>query len=302
MNFKSLRNMSNAEKYSVLSEVSRNLLPAAVPDPELSQGAVALVKELRERFGVAESFDDRKKTALLQLLSKEIQNILTTGEQARIRDIRHRVGQKGLLSSESYAVVLTEEYKTYSEGLGVDGKLAAAIVRKPLAVEHLSPEMDGLFGVDSHSLFLGPHPRHKEAFVLVLALRDKDRLLVERAWLLFLDVFSAGDSPLGILRSFVDKFGVSISILKSPFRKFHYLETGELNQGLPMKLSFAESGKSNLKCDVRLSYAAINGKLSVALAFAIDVEEFIDYLKGHGVEISRRLGNSGVPMHRELKE
>lgn len=288
MSLATVKKLDKHTRAGVLADVSRRYLPS-VDDLSFTLGRGdedRVVDEISSKFSGA--FRGRDE-AYLPLVHRMLFNELRASVygNSEIKNVRERVGQKGLLRTDLYDIKFNESFLSRSAKMGVSKDIATQIISHPLAVEHIFPEKEGLTQVDSHSLFTGFHPSYPGSLVVVLAIRKLATLSVNGAWLMFLEDMNLAEPlpPVAMLKAFANFYGVMLRAGESESR-FIY------QTSVPMKIGEQQfviewTNPTGGAIDTRFSFAAGMGQANIALAFAIEVERYLADLKKRKVRITR---------------
>lgn len=284
----SLRRSDQRFRSAVLAETAGYFLPdpTRTENARRPEGLVADVigeisKKIPSNRGVEFSSVLRQK-----IITKELRDNLISNSD--IGNIRDRIGQKGLLSSSLYKISFRDQFLNLNVPMGVSKALVEQAILRPTGVEHLFPRENGILGLEEHSLFTGVVPGHDDGCVLVLTVRHNAQLFVDGAWLVFFEDVGIDPtaSPVTALKALALKYG-SPTIAGNSREKFILFETFDIEPHETRDLVRFEHGLRMTDC--RASYAMSYGKLNVALAFSIDLLDYINDLKKHGVKVTRQL-------------
>jgi hypothetical protein len=279
----SLRKADSRSRSAALTAAASYLLPEPVEDMPAPEGLVAdVIGEINKKITVNRGAEF---TTLLKqrLVTKELQDSILAG--ADVKEIRQRIGKKGLLSPSLYDVRFNQTFVELNVPMGVSKTLAQRAIANPIRVEHLFPEQRGIVGLDEQSLFTGPVPGRADCCVVVLAARQGATLSVDGAWLVFFEDVDVDPfaQPSEVLGALANKYGNSLRV--GDFEgKFLLLKTFEHRTGATVQWA-----TGNRAMDMRTSWMVTPGLLKVAIAFSIDLVSYTQDLKRHGISVSREI-------------
>lgn len=222
----SLKAKSNDEREWLLTSVADRLVPKPYNEPPPSNETKALFEEIIKRLGIEETAETPEAQArLFEFVTNELVNAAT--DTAHLREARERIGQKGWLRPGLYEVKFAQSF-THSTTFGVRRTHVEQALHNPDAIEHLYPERKGLVEVAPLSLFVKRIDLEKSKdpfFLLAIATRRGFVLTVDMAWRVYsADVaVEPGTTPLEMLRSFVEKYGLLQRIAGKEARFFDYM-------------------------------------------------------------------------------
>lgn len=278
-----LRNADHDARSAALMAAARSLLPEPSETTNVPTGLAAqVIGEIAGKIRVDKG--EVFTTALKQrLLLKELQDEILDG--ADRKDIRARMGHKGLLSSSQYDVQFGEYFLGACVGMGVTKSLAERAIRNPSSLEHLFPDDAGLLGVQPQSLFSAPVFGLENCWVVVLTIRDDATLFVDGGWLVFLDDVGVSPhaTPSAMLNALAEKYGhlFKVGSFEGKFLQLKVLEhiTGTM----------FEWEANHRAIDTRISWSLSPGTLKIGLAFSLDIADYITDLRKHGVRVTRKV-------------
>ena len=203
----------------VLAAATATLLPTpertvAVQQPSSAHGpAKDLLAEARERLGLDQNdLSATARSRLLALLGDQMANAVLGGaDEGRIKQ---RLGQRGELPLDLYKIHFPEDFNELVAPRAITQGDVERVLNEPDDVEHLLTDItDGEAG----SLYVktyGEESSRNRYTLLVDAKRQGDTLNVSTAWRIYHSdiVVQLAETPLGLLRAFVDIYGVPFSI------------------------------------------------------------------------------------------
>lgn len=297
MSLSTVKKLDKRTRAGILAQVSRKFLPTFENFSLDSQASVGrgVVDEINKKFSSpVQGISDLKLDIVRKVLLNEIRASVVDGTQ--IKSVRERVGQKGLLRTDLYDIRFNQSFIETNVGLGVSKDLVTKTIGKPLAIDHLFPEKEGLTQVDSHSIFTAMHPSIGGCVVLVLTVRKLATLFVDGGWLMFLEDLNLHDvpTPLELLKAFAEHYGADLKndegTCKFIFQKSFPMQVGQSEQ------IFLEVVRlDNESIDTRLSFSTTHAQFQIALAFTIRLFKYVGDLKRHSVSITRSIPNFPKP-------
>ena len=295
MSLATVRKLDKHTRAGLLAHVAQRYLPTLEEFSPDSGDAheVQVIDEINRKFNASRG---EIPTSKLEVVHRMLLNELRASvvDNTQIKGVRERVGQKGLLRTDLYDIHFNQSFVDLNETMGVSKELVISTIHKPLAVEHIFPEKEGLTQVDSHSIFTGMHPRHENCVVVVLAIRKFATLTVDGAWLVFLGDMHLFEpqSPVQMLKAFACHYGVP---LKVEHEESHFIYQSSFALKSGNEAVVVETiNPTGLLVDARFSFSSSWGQVQIALAFAIRLVDYIADLKKHGVLITRMIPSRQV--------
>lgn len=294
MSLTSLRRSDHKSRTAILADAANLLLPDPSADSLHFKYDLTgkVLEEISNKVPVSRS-NEFASSLKQKLITKELRDNILAG--ANIRNIRDRIGQKGLLSQSLYEVSFRQQFLKLNVQMGVSKALAERTILHPSKVEHLFIEEKGISGLDENSLFTGPVQGRSDCCVVILAIRHNAKLSIDGGWIVFFeDVgIDSSASPVEVLKAFANTYGCITTAGKTK-EKFILLETFNLEPHESKGRVFFETGGK--PSDVRTSFAISHGILKVALAFAIDLISYTTDLKKRGIDVTRVIPKSSESM------
>lgn len=284
-----LRKFDQKTRAGILAGLAQELLPSPglvrtpTPDGVSKDLYVQLIEEMRRELRIPH--DDQSASSqqkLFRFLNTQLRETLLKPQE--IKEIKERVGEKGVLRPDLYKIQFQDTFEEISQKFGVTKDAARHAVLHSTMTEHLLPEMFGQENGQGKSLFVESKDGKDPHSLLIQCDRKKDVLSIGDGWLIYhgdVDV-SKARSPVGLLGAFVEKYGINIRVAGGPETKFLLYESFE-NIALDQKLEFAHDPSSNLF--TTFSFRRSGTKLEVALAFVIDMARYAEDLEKHGVHV-----------------
>jgi hypothetical protein len=232
----------------------------------------------------------QQRSAAIDLISESLSAaiIVDTG-----RDVRTRLGDKGLLSPRQYKVVFSDAFKSVTEPLGIRRAHVTAVINNPDAVEHihLREAKEG----ESFSLFAKTFAdANKEASraftLLVVPRREGEEQIVGDAYRIYHDdiPINPGSTPLDLLRAFVSKYGCAIRVGEAPASKFLFdqvVPLGERRRVVEVLRDQLPPGTEvKVNSIIRVSRLQV---IEVALAYGIDITRYREMLISRGGDVQK---------------
>src|SRR5260370_5715724 len=211
-----------------------NLTLGMLPNPGISEAPSLprelldrLIQEIRIRLRLKR--DDNSPKAMSKIydyLAKEIGRVALANVD--VKEIKSRLGQRGDLASPLYKIEFTPQFIDGYERHGVDRTNVELTLRAPDRVEHVHPAGLGIDDDKATSLYLrlfSNSSRPLSTFTLLVACQRVGYVQrVGHAWMIFhSDVdLSQTKTPSDVLRAFVDKYGLEITVGEKTNRFFWY--------------------------------------------------------------------------------
>lgn len=291
-----LKKYSPQERAGILASFAEHYLPSpgiddlstkAQLDPEVYK---AIQAQIYKELSITADQEDKFRRRILDYISNEFKRLALSNDQ--IADIRGRVGQKGLLTPNQYEIIFGAQFIELNETLGVSRASVSQAISNPDHYEHLAPEQFPPDEENSISLFVKSTALKNQtpSTLLVLTAREKARLRVEGAWIVFHDCVDmrGAYSPSELLKRFLAVYGLDIKVGNQRSRFVLYEEMSIPKDGKgQLTLEIVERPKVGA-VDARLNYRTSNGILIVGIAFAIHVEPYAKDLIKHGIKITRK--------------
>lgn len=250
-----------------------------------------LLHELRIRLRLKRDDNSPKARALLyKALAEEISGLALAG--SKIKEVKARVGQQGLLSPRLYRIDFSfPNFRIAAEKCGVTRAQAEDAIRHPDSFEHFKPELLGFDPERATSLFLKAQKDGGEFYqLLVLTKRHDDTLTVINAWRVYpSDVdLSRAETPLDVLRAFVESFGIEFKIGGVEKKLFMYERVAVKDKGEHIEVHFDPKIADGDQVVGQAFFEQKQGVLEVAVAFEIDYIVYAESLRRHGVRVAMK--------------
>ncbi|MGV7241536.1 hypothetical protein [Caballeronia sp. M23-90] len=283
----SLRKLPQAERGSVLAHMVQRLAPTPFENNDAPPVDSAVAKVERELMAMlrVESLDAPEvRTKALRLLSGAIREI--TVPSSSVKRVRDRVGGKGSLPLELYDVEFADSFIKLNETLGISKAEVRSAVRSADGVEHYAPETSEATLFEATTLFVKHYFTNDPYTLIIVAGRVGSKLRIDGAWKSFYsEVPSAPlEKPVHFLEAFLNVFGFSFTIAGRTTKLIVY-EQFPTAPGDKSVVQHIENGTAPF--DTRFTYSLGQYRVSIALAFAIDILKYAGSLKTHGIRITR---------------
>jgi hypothetical protein len=285
----SLKHLAPDEAETVLASFAKTLLPTpekppTFPDPALAQ---RLLQELSQRAEIARVGNPAEvRGRVLSVLAQELSGYAL--QSANLDEIKARLGARGELRSDYYKIEIPPVIKELQKR-GIQRNHIERALRQPSAVEHLSKN-----GFDQKdelllSIFvkdIGSSSDARRFTLLVQTQRKGATQTILSAWRIYhSDIeWPAHATPLSILKSFVQVFGLSFKVGDGPLTKF------VLYQRIPVPKDVERTNLISIQNPERHDLVAqqwlridSEGFAEVAIAYVIDMTTYGATLKRHGV-------------------
>lgn len=212
-------------------------------------------------------------------------------DTSKIKNVKERVGEKGILRNDLYTIKFHDIFKEKIEASGLFNKQQAErVILNPTQVQHLAPEFFDQKRTEGQSLFVATRNGEDPHSLMVIAVREKDTLNVICGWYIFhrdVDVTNV-KTPEDLLRAFASKYGFELTILDKPKGKFLLYESFEYwatHPSLEQVLKVSNPGNQTEIGTISYKTLRAEGKIEVALAYAINVSAYATDLRGHGLKV-----------------
>lgn len=299
-----LHNRPPKEILKILSLVSSSLLPNPNVD-KLNKPAEtdtkiidSVVNEIKHRLNLpAGELSRDSQTKIFDFLSKEISNIALS--DTNISKVKERLGDKGELSLEQYKIEFFYQFEGF-EILGQKKSNVIDVVRNPDKYTHLK---SGYFkgtkmGFTLSTKLITPKKEQDKFFQIVFSIRDGMTLHISgaiRAYVSDLDLRQV-NTPLDIIKAFVNVYGLTFQLgnLREKFAQNEIIEI-EMDEDdfmLTRHMKILDGQKGDFYLPVGFYFDSdligTNGKKlhKIVLAFAINLNKYIETLRKHNVIIN----------------
>ncbi|MQA91449.1 MAG: hypothetical protein GEU90_14685 [Gemmatimonas sp.] len=289
-----VKKVTKGDRASAIAAAAAKLLPRPFEDESAEIAAVSpelaesILKDARLILKLLEEDDSPEAISrLLNYLTQELLHEALPPE--REREARWRLGSKGLLPSAAYEIRFDRRYKGVFN-LARDRVTTAIRNSEAHEVVWSASDEDAAEGKNTLLVFTKEVTSRNGglSYDLVLAGRDRDRLIVDGAF----EVFPAGlrlgpyPGPLNLFEAFVEAFGVPISIPGRVPQKLILDATYSLP---PSKRSLTDADMLNqlaprLRTEAwQIASIRISplGVVQVGYLFCIDLGKYKKSLEGH---------------------
>jgi hypothetical protein len=276
-----LETLEPRQARDVLSGLIEHLTPQPHELSSLDPIEERLLQEFRERLNLKR--DDNSDAAVAKLLP-----VITREFTARLLDkqaesrAQRRLGARGVLPLNKYDIEFGPNF-IKSQYRGLHKSHASDAIRRPDKVEHFGPDPNSEF--PKFSIFAKYIDRRNDpAVVLFLCSREESKLIVQASNRLFLsdiESFNPLDTPLGWLRAFARKYGVSFFL--NGAGPFGFIND-QVFPGSGVEIAFHKD--SEFRGDpCILAKPSRLGVVHVALAYVIDSDKYLHDLRRHGLPV-----------------
>jgi hypothetical protein len=286
-----LKNRNASEIQFVLSNLATQVLPNARYSE--SQKTTAdysdVIAEIRQRLNLSQEDQSyRAITKIQKTIADEITQSIYAGIDLSV--VKSRLGQKGQLSQNLYTFKFADIYNKFG-GVGVRKSAVLELLKKPDQSQHLHPEFFQEDAEKSVSLFTKTticEDENKNYTLLVSAQRKGFVQHISEAWKIYhseVDL-SHAELPEEVLRAFVDRFGLEISIANK-VGKFFWNETHPLKQqGETDLIKIMETPIPKFVTFVQ--FLPTENSIRISHAYAVNLDKYWDSLRSHGMLIEKR--------------
>jgi hypothetical protein len=271
---------TNALASAARSLSRRTLASAAQPDENASEDDPIVGALIQELEGTVSRRRDEDEHRYLARLSEKLSGAITAyflrGTDLEI--IRARAGQKGTLPISMYRLSFSRHFNLQTKLFAIKKAHVERAVKHADMVEHLSSETPAPFNFGVSLFVQTPRVQGSPYTILVRCVRFGANLSIEDALRIYHDEFDLNESntPIDVLHSFLQKFGIQISI---------HGETG--NPVLRKKITVPDNGRVEVrfagKVDVQNVPGAAGEEIDVILQYAFDQQSYASYQRQHGI-------------------
>ncbi len=288
----SLNGREPAEVEGILANLTLGMLPSPTlteepsPPNELRE---RLINEIRIRLRLKrEDYSPKAMSKIYEYLAKEIGRVALA--QVDVKEIKSRLGQRGDLAAPLYKVDFTPQFVDAYERHGVDRANVELALRAPDSVEHIHPAGLGIDDDKATSLYVRLFRnsfRPLNTFTLLVACQRVGYVQrVGHAWMIFhSDVdLSTTKTPSDVLRAFVDKYGLDITVGEKTGRFFWY-ERVAVHQDKKTDLIRFNRPSKDVDMEVNFQQGLIfKDAVEVVYAFSINNTAYEADLLKHGIK------------------
>ncbi len=306
----SLKDYSKSDAQDFLAAVTASLLPKPSIDSNgnLPRGDKDLYRQVlaesRQRLNLSADDESREATSrLLEFLGDQISEAVLNG--ANVHSIKARLGASGSLRPDQYDIQLKPFFREVMAYLHVTEAEVYETLASPHDVEHFHTEAQADRMEMRMSLYMRNFGSGEDRHVLlIVSKREGANQLPSSVWRVFYsDVdLRAARSPLDVLRSFADVYGISFRIGDARPAKLHLREVVPVPPNLSPKdmlsrYAFTDIPESfhdgTFARSMRFSPL---GAVIFEFAFCVDMLRYRGDFEKHGYKIApkRRVGLSGV--------
>ncbi len=291
-----LRDLNQSDAQILLSSTAELFLPnpgiiePREIDPALTAKQQQLLGQIKKKLKIeSDKITDEKKSAVLELLSKEITDQVLSREKGQAA--KARLGERGLLRPNLYQVEFDQMFESTSAKQGIRKSYVIDVLRSPDDIQHLTPPNDHEDQKQLFSLFYKSlaHQSPDDPYgILVLAIRNGYTQKVLSAWRIYnSDVdLSNAEKPLDVLKSFTEAFGFPFSVGDSEKSTFKLYEKIKVPAGQSRTQLISIESPKNVKAEGHFAFKFNNSEeAEIAYAFAIDDLKYEDSLLEHGVRL-----------------
>ena len=268
----------------VLASALRALIPTPFDSPRLSRATEELLAQVRRDLSLPAQGDlspidtARVLGTLTGLVHREI---VSEGELERAR---LRLGDRGDLPFDQYAVEASKVFETFDSRLGWKIETAREVLASPDAFWILPPSSpsESVFCLAIRKM---PRTAPHGGLVLVLADRKGDHLTVASVLVLFDDQIEGPErrDPFSALQRFIAIYGLPFTVGASSPKKFFFEETHPLagmRPGAPI-VNVTTAPTQRFYSFVKARQSAL-GLAVVKIGFVIDYQNYEADLKKRG--------------------
>lgn len=239
-----------------------------------------ILEEAREVSGFGQDDDSREALdAIRRLLSREA-DLFIFRDQTR-EGALDRLGDRGDLPNSAFKVRFHESFNHDT----ARSSHAQRAVLEASDVHHFIDSRDE--DQRRFSLFVQKHYGKKgniEHYNLVMSIREKQIITVTKLWRLNPNLVDVSDeTPVGLLTSFVNRYGLSLLIANHPVQDRLVLDKKfPTKKGVPPIMVPGRVPSSSFSIDALCAFDVDQGALEVAFAYAIDIDRYKSDLRRAG--------------------
>ncbi len=220
------------------------------------------------------------RSKILGILGREIRTLAL--DSSRISNTRKRLGQKGILPPSGYQIKFAPEFLNFCVPLGITRKEVIQAIEFPEMYQHFIPEIQD--NGKAISLYLKKIIVGTDLYTLIVdAFREGDVLSVHFAIRAYHPDFpiDSGLTPTELLKEFTNKYGFDIAIGAQKSK----LILGEIfaNHNFSMTTNLPAQKNFITRASTR---SLSEGRMEVSLAYGVDIQQYANYLKKHGVKVA----------------
>lgn len=290
-----LKNKNKTEAQRLLSIAAKSLLPspgvseAEVISEEIKSSLLAIFGEVRKKLKLATDDNSYEaRTKILKFLSDEMKNLVFN--EVNFKQAKDRIGLKGDLSPKQYSIKFGDISKELNSR-GIRNSHVEDVLHNPDYVEHLLRGVAVDLKDTPISIYAKENLGNKkqDKFILVVeAKREGSTLQVSQAWRVYYSDVKLFQplSPVGILKSFVEKYGISFQIGDALPTKFCLYETISAPLSVQPKdiIKINSERAQSFVANFLIKQSSL-GPIEVGLAYVIDTLKYKQDLLKHNVSI-----------------
>ena len=234
--------------------------------------------------------DDKSSQAMAKIysyLAREIERAALEGVD--ISEVKRRLGERGTLAPSLFKIEFTPQFVGTSQRQGVDRADVERTLEAPDRVDHIVPTGLGMQPDKATSLYVKLFPNRStllNTFSLLVACQRVGYVQrVGQAWRVYhSDVdLSRTMTAVDVLRAFVDKYGIEITIGEKKGKFFWYEHVPIKSHTMTDIVKFDHS--KNLDMEVNFQRGLIiTDTLEIVYAFAINNTVYQADLLRHGIK------------------
>jgi hypothetical protein len=290
----SLRHHTTKDIEGILANLTLDMLPDPGVGKRHRRGDITpefnerLLQEIRVSLGLKR--DDKSSQAIAKIhsyLAREMGRVALQGVD--ISEVKRRLGERGTLAPSLYRIEFTQQFVRGYEGQGANRADVERTLQAPDRVDHIVPTGLGMQPDKATSLYVKLFPNSstplKTFSLLVGCQRVGNIQRVGHAWRIYhSDVdLSRTITAVDVLRAFVDKYGVEITVGEKK-DKFFWYERVPVKSDAPSDIVKFNHSK-NIDMEVNFQRGLyINGALEIVYAFAINNTVYRADLLTHGIK------------------
>lgn len=295
-----LKQLDAAAAEDILTHATLSLLPdpgiegksgLGGGDPSLADRVLG---EVRRRLHLAsDDVSSPAKARILDYLTNEMSTYAL--RNANLNEIRARLGRRGVLPAGEYRIEFTEYFRTRQSSSAVPRSEILETIRYPDYTQHIQPER--VFKTQGEAITLlvkasSGGQISDPSLLLVHTLRRDDHLRVWVAWRIFPSevALQGAQSPVDLLKAFVDKYGVWFQVVGGAPTKLILDDPVLIRpERIPPDMEVLDPVDlprgSHAEATWMLNPVGLD-IVGVFFAYAINLTQYFSDLRKHGVHIS----------------
>ncbi len=293
-----LSGLNRRETQGILSSVALSLLPNPSSEPRQSVDEELyhrILTESREKLNVApddESAETRSRVA--DFLGNQISESILRGVD--VDRIKARLGEAGYLRPDEYEANITSRFQDFVAIFRLNEAEVLNAIRHPDEVEHLPSVQQPDKSTVGLSICTKLFGAGRDTYMLIMILFRMGHVIephfAYRAFISDIDLRTA-QSPLEMLKAFVERYGARFRLGNLPAAKFYQQEILPLVPGSPvdaytLAANYVELMETAPDFFTNMMIRRINslGLISFSIAFMVNLQKYRADLETHGISMA----------------